>query len=188
MRRLLCYGDSNTYGYDPRSCAGDRYPLSVRWTGRLGAAYEVINAGRNGRMIPRRSAEYEEIRGLLRRTGPALFLVMLGTNDLLNFTGAEEAANRMRQFWEVVLPELGEARPLLVAPPPMCPGEWTADPELIGQSVRYAALCGALAKELGIAFADAGRWEVGLTFDGVHFSEAGHRTFAEGLLKWNELG
>ena len=30
-RRLLCYGDSNTYGYDPRSYLGGRYPDSIRW-------------------------------------------------------------------------------------------------------------------------------------------------------------
>lgn len=41
MRRLLCYGDSNTYGYDPRSClAGATRSLSAgrhcwkRWAGR----------------------------------------------------------------------------------------------------------------------------------------------------------
>ena len=30
-------------------------------------------------------------------------------------------------------------------------------------------------------FADAGQWGVDLLFDGVHFSEAGHWAFAEGL-------
>lgn len=24
--RMLCYGDSNTYGYDPRGFRGERYP------------------------------------------------------------------------------------------------------------------------------------------------------------------
>ena len=36
--RILCYGDSNTYGYDPRSYLGGRYPASVRWTALLRAA------------------------------------------------------------------------------------------------------------------------------------------------------
>ncbi len=34
-RRILCFGDSNTYGYDPRSYLGGRYPASVRWTALL---------------------------------------------------------------------------------------------------------------------------------------------------------
>ena len=32
-RRVLCFGDSNTYGYDPRSFFGGRYP--GRWTDLL---------------------------------------------------------------------------------------------------------------------------------------------------------
>ena len=37
-RRILCFGDSNTYGYDPRSYLGGRYPASVRWTALLKTA------------------------------------------------------------------------------------------------------------------------------------------------------
>ena len=31
---VLCYGDSNTYGYDPDTCG--RYPYEKRWTTMLG--------------------------------------------------------------------------------------------------------------------------------------------------------
>ena len=49
--RLLCFGDSNTYGYDPRSYAGDRYPPESRWTDLLAesSGWEVVNMGLNGR-------------------------------------------------------------------------------------------------------------------------------------------
>ena len=39
----------------------------------------------------------------------------------------------------------------------------------------------ALARRLGIGFVDAGQWGVEMTFDGVHFTESGHRAFAAGL-------
>ena len=39
--KLLCFGDSNTYGYDPRSYLGDRYPSSIRWVDKL--AFQIIN-------------------------------------------------------------------------------------------------------------------------------------------------
>lgn len=32
---LICYGDSNTYGYDPHDTNEGRYPKEVRWTGIL---------------------------------------------------------------------------------------------------------------------------------------------------------
>jgi lysophospholipase L1-like esterase len=38
-----------------------------------------------------------------------------------------------------------------------------------------------VAGELGIAFLDAGQWEIALAFDGVHFSEEGHRMFAQNI-------
>ncbi|MBO4928139.1 MAG: SGNH/GDSL hydrolase family protein [Clostridiales bacterium] len=33
MKTILCFGDSNTYGYDPKT--GLRYPRNIRWPGRL---------------------------------------------------------------------------------------------------------------------------------------------------------
>ncbi len=51
MKRILCYGDSNTWGYDPLTT--DRFDANTRWTrvlGKsLGGAYEVIEEGLNGR-------------------------------------------------------------------------------------------------------------------------------------------
>ena len=51
MRRILCYGDSNPYGYDPSAYLGGRYPEDVRWTGLLKrAGWVVVNEGQNGRV------------------------------------------------------------------------------------------------------------------------------------------
>ena len=40
-----------------------------------------------------------------------------------------------------------------------------------------------VAEHLGIRFADAGRWGISLAYDGVHFTEQGHKAFAAGLLE-----
>lgn len=37
--------------------------------------------------------------------------------------------------------------------------------------------------ELSIRFADAGKWDISLTYDGVHFMEQGHKVFAARLLE-----
>ena len=77
-RRILCYGDSNTYGYDPRSYLGGRYPESVRWTSLLNTDdWETINEGMNGRCIPRSEDEIEAVIQALRRTGAEVLVVML---------------------------------------------------------------------------------------------------------------
>lgn len=52
--KVVCIGDSNTYGYDPRSYWGDRYPKDSRWVDLLATqtGWEVYNQGENGRTIP----------------------------------------------------------------------------------------------------------------------------------------
>lgn len=81
----------------------------------------------------------------------------------------------------IVLEEVPASREvLLIAPPPMKAGTWVDDPATLEESQRLAGCYEALARRLGIQFADAGTWDVELTFDGVHFSEAGHRAFAAG--------
>ncbi len=37
MKNVLCFGDSNTYGYDPRSYFGGRYDADSRWVDILAA-------------------------------------------------------------------------------------------------------------------------------------------------------
>ena len=176
--RILCFGDSNTYGYDPRGFFGDRYDAGDRWTALLAArtGHGVINAGANGREIPRNS----DASALLARHAPVdIFLVMLGTNDLLRGASAREAAARMESFLTPLLPHCG--RVLLVSPPPMKRGAWVPTDGLAAESQQLAEEYRLLAETLNIPFADTRPWNIALTFDGVHFTEEGHRTFADHL-------
>ena len=185
MSRILCIGDSNTYGYDPRSFLGDRYPEEVRWTGLLHkAGWEMINCGQNGREIPARETQFASFAQMLREEQPlGLVTIMLGTNDLLQHPRflAEDVAARMEAFLSYLSSALPGARFLLIAPPPMRSGEWVADDRLLVESARLGKCYRELAARLGIAFADAGEWNVALCFDGVHFTPEGHKAFAEGI-------
>ena len=60
-------------------------------------------------------------------------------------------------------------------------GAWVKEESLIEESVKLAEAYQALSPRLGIAFENDGQWNVCLAFDGVHFTEAGHRAFAEGF-------
>ena len=181
---ILCFGDSNTYGYDPRSPLGGRYPPQVRWTGRLAAhpGWRIQEAGGNGREIPRSP---QQLEGLARQcAGADLVIIMLGTNDLLQSPGlrAEDAAGRMECCIRFLLALPAAPRVLLVAPPPMAPGSWVRDPRPLRESARLGCCYRDLARRLEVSFADAGAWQVALLFDGVHFSPDGHQAFARGLL------
>ena len=179
--RMLCYGDSNTYGYDPRGFVGDRYQKESRWVDILAQKlkWEIQNEGQNGREIPSRPFQYQRAGELLTSNPPNIFAIMLGTNDLLRGDSAEVNCSRMEAFLRYLQPKCGQL--LLIAPPPMKRGAWVTEENLIAESVKLAEAYQVLSQKLDIAFVNAGQWNVELTFDGVHFTEEGHRAFAEGL-------
>lgn len=183
--RILCFGDSNTYGYDPRTYLGGLYPASVRWTALLKTAgWEITNRGENGRCIPRRCQEVMALSQTVQRTDAEIVVIMLGSNDLLQqpTPSAEICAERMEQLLTALLEEIPPScKVLLVAPPPMKLGAWVDDLRTQEESRRLAGCYKALAQRLGTYFAGAGLWNIELAFDGVHFSEMGHQAFAEGM-------
>jgi len=51
MKKILCYGDSNTFGFNPKN--GARFDINTRWSGilknNLKESFEVIEEGLNNR-------------------------------------------------------------------------------------------------------------------------------------------
>jgi lysophospholipase L1-like esterase len=91
MKTILCYGDSNTWGFNP--VTQDRYPMTERWTGvlaqALGAGYHVIEEGLNGRTTlwddpieEWRNGKTYLLPCLWSHKPIDLVTLMLGTNDL----------------------------------------------------------------------------------------------------------
>lgn len=178
MRKLLCFGDSNTYGYAPYD---GRYGEDIRWTGRLATAlsgrWQVIEAGLNGRTVGHYDEIWPALNGVdvitakLQQHQPDLVIVMLGSNDAL-YTLADDIAADMGRLLALIPQPI-----LLIAPVP-----FAAEPSPQRTSALLAPLYEQLAAaEPRISFADAGNWGVELSEDGCHFSAAGHRRFAERL-------
>lgn len=173
--KVICFGDSNTYGYDPRSFFDDRYSKDSRWVDLLAekTGWNVINQGENGRQIPRKPVSFPADTDLL--------IVMLGTNDLLQTCDAERTAQKIERFLSCLALEKNKI--LLIAPPHMAQGEWVPNQELIECSTVLGQLYAQLSERMGINFINAGEWGISLAYDGVHFTEDGHGAFSENLHK-----
>lgn len=92
MKTILCYGDSNTWGYKPDGTG--RYPKHLRWTSilqkELGDDYDIISEGLNGRTTVWNDPVRGEYRNGKKYLLPCLHthkpldlvILFLGSNDL----------------------------------------------------------------------------------------------------------
>lgn len=204
MKRILCFGDSNTWGYDPETFF--RYPEEVRWTGRLQAAHpdwRIVECGLNGRttafpdpLEPGRSG-LEYLPVALKTHDPLdLVVLMLGTNDAKRrmHVQAEEIALGMERLILTVQATAlwgGKSQPqvLVVAPPPMdadgladSPMADAFDLDSVRKTQRLASCYQALCSRLGAAFFDARTAVAHMgPVDGTHMTAADHAALAQAL-------
>ena len=177
MKRILCFGDSNTWGWITGS-DGDRLAPDVRWPGvmaaELGDGFTVIEEAQNGRTTmwddPTEPIDKNGLRHLpiiLESQKPVdLVIVMLGTNDLKNHfnLNAHAIAHGCGVLIDRVLesdagPANGAPKVLLVAPAPVADGEcpfghlFDGAPEV---SAGFKAAYTEVAEARGIPFLNAG--------------------------------
>ena len=199
MPTVLCFGDSNTWGYDPVS--GERFARDVRWPGRLqaalGADWYVVEEGLNGRTASLDSPVAFGKNGLAYLThcldshAPlAAVLIALGTNDLAerySLTATDVARASALLAYEVSRSQAGVAGaaplPILVCPPRV--GNTTWDEDWAGAPAKSALLperFRAVAEEGGFELVDLGEVTRFSDLDGIHLDADGHGAVA-GLLE-----
>ncbi len=185
-KKVLIFGDSNTYGYDPREFSDGRYPEEVRWTTLLQNAlkdtHEFIVDGMNGRPLPSVSGNHLHLERMIRASQPLdLFVCMLGTNDILLTTAPDAAVpvRRMDHLISWLREEAHLSHILIIAPVYIGTGEDRFYEAYHRQSILMNEGFRDLAGKYGVDFADASQWGVELAYDQVHFSIEGCRTFAD---------
>jgi lysophospholipase L1-like esterase len=199
MRTVLCYGDSNTWGYDPATRA--RYPPHVRWSGvlasRLGAEYRVVEEGLNGRTT-RWDDPIEPGRNGLTSLRPCIdshqpldvIIVMLGTNDLKRRfdLSASDIAQSAAALAELAgrfthAPDGSHAEVLLIAPPAVSTlTEFDQMFDGAREKSRWFSHYYRLAAGWHhLAFFDAGSVIVSSEKDGIHFDAEEHLKLGEAL-------
>jgi lysophospholipase L1-like esterase len=192
MKTILCFGDSNTWGYNPLN--GERYSREDRWPGILaketGGQYHIIEEGLNGRTTvfddpiePRRNGLKYLVPCLESHRPLDLIILMLGTNDLkLRFSvSARDVGKGIRVLIDTILqsgsgPDEGLPEILLVCPAPF--EKLTEKAETFEgaeeKSRRLAGHYTQVAEEYQIHFLDAGEVIQSSPIDGFHLEVSEH--------------
>lgn len=202
MKRILCFGDSNTWGYD--YVGGGRFEDEIRWTGIMGKAlgdnYKIIEEGLCGRttvfedplMPGRNGLQYFEPM-ICSHLPIDYIIMMLGTNDMKRMfsVGAEESATgaeRLILRWKELLnKENHESVPfILVSPIYIQKPEnniymYGFDERAEKESKEFAKMYRGVAERQGCKFVDASLISQPCPEDGVHLNAEGHRRLGEYL-------
>ncbi len=199
MKTILCYGDSNTWGYCPDTQT--RYSRNERWGGvlrnTLGDDYLVLEEGLNGRTtvwddpIEGYKNGKEYLIPCLETHKPLdLVIIMLGTNDLKKrfSLSAFDIANGAGVLVKIVQkseagPDGNPPKVLLMAPPSVAKltGFAAMFEGAESKSRLFSQEYARVAQETGCAFLDTADIIVSSDVDGIHFDLDEHRKLGEAV-------
>ncbi|MEE8122068.1 MAG: GDSL-type esterase/lipase family protein [Anaerolineales bacterium] len=192
MITLLCFGDSNTWGFNPATW--ERYPQDIRWPGvlqnELGDSFRVIEEGLNGRTAVIgnpfdgfNNGKTDFVPTLASHCPLDLVILMLGTNDLIMKPSAspDDVGKGIDVLLDIIrhsgAGQRGSApAALLLAPPPIGPfaGATEALVGAMAQSHLFAERYASIAAHFGCSFLNAGDIVRSSEIDGFHLDASEH--------------
>lgn len=198
MKTILCFGDSNTWGYSPD--LPRRYTMQERWTmllqEQLGPDYRIIEEGQNSRTTVLEDPYEPGKNGLdyllpcLESHHPDLVIIALGTNDLKSryhvsasdiSKGAARLVQVVQNFHHGFMTQ--PPKVLLVSPPHV----YESDPLKEGfegaeaKSKLLGKYFARRADELGCHLLDASQYITPCEREGIHWPLDMHEKFARVL-------
>ena len=200
MKKVLCFGDSNTYGFVPEKCT--RYDQNTRWTGVLqalcGSDFSIIEGGCNNR-----TAFVDNPAGV-EQTGykilPEYFtkdyfdivVLAIGINDLQLFfrPTLEEFEQGIEKLIKITKDLSPNAKIILVCPSKLDLAgiksgvfSFQFDEISVEKSYHLPQIYKKLAEKHACKLVDLNEIAKVSPLDGLHFSAENHKTIAENLYK-----
>lgn len=198
LKRILCFGDSNTYGYIPDGSG--RYERDIRWTGilqeKLVSEAVIIEEGLCGRttvfqdVLRYGRSGFEILPVLLESHTPLdVVIVMLGTNDCKTVYGAsaEVIGKGVEKIIERIKAYQPQAEILLISPIWLGDDVWKPgyDPEFKEESVqvsrRLKEVYAKIAEKNHCLFLAASDYAKPSVTDQEHLDEKGHEALANAI-------
>lgn len=213
QKTILCYGDSNTWGYIPSIgyfSPKMRYPRNERWPGilqeLLGENYYVVEEGLNGRttnidyaLPPDRNGKTYLAPCLYTHAPVDLVVLALGSNDTKTYfnRSAGQIKNGLAELVDMIqISEYGpklEVAPKILIIPPAIPFPFIENyidengvhflEGAVKKTEKLIDLYSCLAKEKGCFFVDLSKAVKPSEIDGVHYDKAAHKKYAEMIEK-----
>ncbi len=208
VKRILCYGDSNTYGFIP--VTGDRYSEHERWTEllqeMLGSEYKILEEGLSGRTTVLDDPLEDYLNGkksiipCIKTHYPVdLIIIMLGSNDMKKrfhmspwdiARGAGVLAQMAIDLTSTKSKTNTPAKILLVSPIYISKamlsspyGEDFGYLESHEKSMQLASRFQKITGNLGIYFMDAATVTPPSDEDALHLTKEGHLALAKEFAK-----
>ena len=196
MKKILCYGDSNTFGYNP--CDASRYDEHTRWTAILqnilGDEYEVIEQGmcdRTGIADNDKglafSAQKHFPAFMSDAKGVDILVLWLGTNDLqfkynLSLDEIENGLEKLilvaQNYTEkiVLIPSVELSDNIL-------DGYFRCqfDNISVSKSKEMSKIYTKLSQIYNLEYFDINKFVKPSATDGLHYDSEGHRIIAQKL-------
>ena len=200
MKTIVCYGDSNTYGYNPEN--GFRYEYEERWTTILQKELKdsaiVIPEGLNGRTTSfedelrpgRNGATY--LDPCLHSHGPIdLVVLMLGTNDCKTIFGAsaEIIGKGIARLLEQINQYADKMKVLVISPIYLGEKVWQDgydqefSPESVEVSKKLEPVYEKVAGKYGKRFMRAADYASPSEADQEHMDGQSHKILADAIYR-----
>lgn len=198
MKNILCFGDSNTWGYNPYT--KDRFSSEIRWTGKLQDKLKndanIIEQGLCGR-----TTIYEDISRPGRKGIDSLqkifqqysnidfVILMLGTNDCKKYynNSAREIASGVEECLNIILEQVNPENVLLISPITLGKDVWKKeyDPDFNEESVNISKELKneykKIALKKNVNFLAASEFADPSVADQEHLDEIGHNNLTEAI-------
>ena len=199
MKKIICYGDSNTFGFNPKD--GSRFDENTRWTSKLqnilGNDYNVVNEGlcdRTGFVNNPKgflfSAQKHFPKMITKTDNIDLIILAVGSNDLqfqydVSFGAIEKGLEKLINIAQE------KTENIIIVPPVMLSEKvlegffsYQFDKTSIIKSKKVGRIFRQIANVYHCGYFDINKITSPSDYDGLHYDENSHILIAEKLVNF----
>lgn len=197
MKKILCFGDSNTYGFNPKD--GSRYNKNIRWTAllqnTLKDTYKITEAGCNNRTAFSDNPAglnftgYKILPDYLKENFD-IIIIQIGINDLQKSYNAslDSFEQGMEKFFNLANQNAPSSKIIILAPCVIKDNIFNSyfnlffDEKSIEKSKQISPVYEKIAKENKYQLIDLNKFTETSNIDGLHYTPEQHKIICKEIV------